>query len=60
MNLCLHNLWLTTSEYNIDLRVVHIRGKDNDLADALSRNRFDKDEVVQLESLSDNILSLSL
>ena len=36
MNLCLRNLWLTTSEYNIDLRVVHIRGKDNDLVDVSS------------------------
>ena len=35
MNLCLHNLWLTTAEYHIDLRVIHIRGKDNDLVDAL-------------------------
>ena len=60
MNLCLHNLWLVISQYNIDLRVTHIRGKDNMLADALSRNRFDLVGHVQLEAVSEDCLSLSL
>ncbi|KAJ7065763.1 hypothetical protein C8F01DRAFT_982327 [Mycena amicta] len=29
------------TRYNVDLRVLHIPGKDNFVADAISRNRFD-------------------
>ena len=60
MNLCLHNLWLIISHYNIDLRVLHIRGKDNVLADALSRNRLDLIGDVQLVVIPEVCLSLSL
>ena len=31
------NVWLSTAEYDICLRTVHIRGKDNAIADSLSR-----------------------
>ena len=31
------NIWLGTSEYDISLKTVHIRGKDNIIADSLSR-----------------------
>ena len=34
---CMHNLWLTLSTYNIDLIAKHISGKDNIIADKLSR-----------------------
>ena len=60
MNLCLHNLWLVMSQFNIDFRVVHIKGKDNGLADALSRNKLHLCENVQLEVVPDECLSLSL
>ena len=60
MNLCLHNLWLLISRYNIDFRVVHIRGRDNDLADALSRNKLRLVGDVELETVSDECLSLLL
>ena len=60
MNLCLHNLWLVISQYNIDLRVTHIRGKDNTLADALSHNRLDLVGNVQLEAVAEDCLSLLL
>ena len=58
MNLCLHNLWLLISRYNIDLRVVHIKGKDNGLADALSRNKLHLVGDVELETVPDECLSL--
>ena len=58
MNLCLHNLWLVISQYNIDLRVTHIRGKDNTLADALSHNRLYLVGNVQLEAVAEDCLSL--
>ena len=60
MNLCLHNLWLLISRHNIDLRVVHIRGKNNGLADALSRNKLHLVGNMELESVPDECLSLSL
>ena len=31
------NIWLGTAEYDISLKTVHIRGKDNIIADSLSR-----------------------
>ena len=31
------NVWLSTPEYDICLKTVHIRGKDNAIADSLSR-----------------------
>ena len=31
------NIWLTTAEFDICLKTVHIRGKDNAIADSLSR-----------------------
>ena len=34
---CMRSLWLITAEYNIVLRAIHIRGKDNSIADVLSR-----------------------
>ena len=40
LNACLHALWLHTARFNVDLRVVHIPGKDNVIADALSHNIF--------------------
>ena len=35
LNVCLYNLWLITAKYNIELRVSHIKGANNVVADAL-------------------------
>ena len=42
LNMCLCELWLLVSRFNIVLCVSHIRRKDNVLADALSRNTLHK------------------
>ena len=42
LDICLRNLWLVCATFNIDLRIKHIRGKDNSLADALSRQKFEQ------------------
>ena len=39
LNACLHALWLTAARFNLQLRVMDILGKDNVLADALSREK---------------------
>ena len=39
LNAWLHALWLTAARFNIQVRVMHIPGKDNVLADALSREK---------------------
>ena len=59
LNLCLYELWLVISKYNIDLRVSHIKGKDNTIADALSRNRIQQVGTVTWESITENLLSIS-
>ena len=38
----LQNLWLVCATLNIDLRIKHTRGKDNNLADELSRQKFEQ------------------
>ena len=57
---CLRNLWLVAATANIDLRVKHIKGKDNILADALSRNHLHKVGDVQWEIVNTEVLSLSM
>ena len=57
---CLRNLWLVAATANIDLRVKHIRGKDNILADALSRSHLHKVGDVQWEIVNAEVLSLSI
>ena len=34
---CIHNIWLLTAMYNINLNVQHIQGTHNVIADCLSR-----------------------
>ena len=60
LNLCLYELWLLICKYNIDLRVSHIRGKDNVIADALSRNNLQKVGPVTWEQMTDSLLYMSL
>ena len=38
---CIHNVWLITAALDIDLRISHIKGSDNDVADLLSRLHSD-------------------
>ena len=37
LGVCIRNLWLITASHDIQLNLVHIEGKKNSLADALSR-----------------------
>ena len=60
LNLCLYELWLLICKYNIDLRVSHIKGKDNVLADALSCNNLQKVGPVIWEQMTDSLLHMSL
>ena len=55
LNLCLYELWLLICKYNIDLHVSHIKGKDNVLADALSRNKLEKVGPVTWENMTDSL-----
>ena len=52
MNLCLHNLWLVISQYNVNLRVVYLKG--NVIADALSRSKLNLVGGAQFEVVSTN------
>ena len=60
LNLCLHELWLLSCKYNIDLRISHIKGKDNVLADALSRNKLEIVGPVTWETITNSVLSMFL
>ena len=42
LNFCLREIWFITAKFNIEHRVTHIRGRDNGIADALSRGKTDK------------------
>ena len=39
---CARNIWLRSSLYDITLQVDHIPGRDNTVADLLSRFKFDE------------------
>ena len=56
-NICLFNLWLITAKYNIELRVSHIKGVDNTVADVLSRGNFRDLGQVSWVEVSNEILS---
>ena len=34
---CIHNIWLMAATLDIDLKIKHVRGTDNGVADPLSR-----------------------
>ena len=40
LEMCFHALWLQAAALNVDLRVIHIPGKINTVADALSRHKY--------------------
>ena len=60
LSVCLHNVELVRAKYNIELRVTHIKGVNNKLADALSRGQFEGLGEVEWEAVSNEILCLSL
>ena len=57
LNLCLHMIWFFTAKFNIDLRVCHISGSLNVVADALSRNRLESLKELQWDYVSPQVLS---
>ena len=59
LNVCLYNLWLITAKYNVELRVSHIKGANNVIANALSRGKFRDLGEVQWQNVSDEMLCLS-
>ena len=60
LNACLHALWLQTARFNISLRVAYTPGRDNTVADALSRGKFQSDCHQHCEAVLCNVLQLSL
>ena len=48
---CARNIWLICAIYNIDLLVAHIPGKENVLADLLSRWQFSDTNVASLNAI---------
>ena len=46
---CLRNIWLVVSVYDINLQIQHISGKENGVADALSRLYSDKPIAADLK-----------
>ena len=52
LNFCLREIWFITAKFNIELRVTHIRGRDNAIADALSRGKTDKLCKLCIQSIS--------
>ena len=60
LNACLYTLWLQAARFNIALRVVHIPGKDNGTADALSHGRFCSDIHEYWDVILCDVLQLSL
>ena len=60
LNVCLFNLWLITAKYNIGLRVSHIKGVNNTVADALSCGKFQNLGQVQWENVPNEVLCLYL
>ena len=59
LNVCLHRIWHLTAKHNIDLRVSHIQGCRNVMADALSRRKFNTLRDLQWDYLSpETLLSL--
>ena len=51
---CARNIWLICAIYNIDLIVVHIPGKQNVLADLLSRWIFSDVQLARLNAILPN------
>ena len=47
--LCLKNIWWATATYDIALRVAHVSGSQNAIANALSR-------IYSLDSILSNLL----
>ena len=57
---CFHALWLHAALFNINLRVTHISGRKNQVADALSRHKYQGTTLQFWDAATYNILSFSL
>ena len=51
-NFCLREMWFIIAKYNIEFKVIHIKGSDNRVADALSRGRLSQEIDLKLEPVS--------
>ena len=60
LNWCLHSLWFNAARNNIQLRVVHIAGRENVIADALSRNTYKNQGGLQWEKVPNQAFDLFL
>ena len=60
LDLCLRHLSMLCTACNIDLRVQHIRGSDNVIADVLSRGKYNQLEKVTWEVIPYELYSLDL
>ena len=54
LGVCARNIWMLTSIYNVDLVVNHIPGKQNHIADLLSRWRYEEGDELKLNELLPN------
>ena len=52
---CFHALWLHAALFNIDLRVTHVSGRVNQVADALSRHKYQGAGLQYWEAATYNI-----
>ena len=60
LNRCLHTFWRQAAHYNIDIHVIHVPGKKNEIADALSCWTFRGIGYDYGEITSDDFLHVSL
>ena len=47
---CARNIWLVAAWYDLEMDYVHIRGKENVIADLLSRWKVTPENVLKLQS----------
>ena len=51
---CACNIWYISALADIDLQYVHVLGKNNTVADLLSRWQYSEQNVIQLKQFIDN------
>ena len=54
MATCARNVWLLAAMFNVNIIVSHIRGRDNSIADLLSRWHLTVHNIQELHNLVEN------